>query len=165
MGGNSSSNGGGEGPANRYQKPPEPKKKNPVVDFIKGGGIIGAVGRSIKKSFNQTKERKINDSLLGTSDYQGDVSAKSKSPTKMDNSGGNNEVRQVTQVTQVPKTIISPTTAEVSQSEEINSGNQEDSIYLKKKKIKAKGRSATILTSSKGVDESLTLGKKSLLGS
>jgi hypothetical protein len=33
------------------------------------------------------------------------------------------------------------------------------------RKTKARGRSATIMTSSKGVeDESLTLGKKSLLG-
>ncbi len=34
------------------------------------------------------------------------------------------------------------------------------------RKTKARGRSSTIITSSKGVeDESLTLGKKSLLGS
>ena len=46
--------------------------------------------------------------------------------------------------TQVPKTIISPTKAEVSQSEAANATTvvQEDSIYSKKKKIKAKGRSS-----------------------
>ena len=34
-----------------------------------------------------------------------------------------------------------------------------------KKKTKAKGRSSTIITSAKGVeDETITLGKKSLLG-
>tara|TARA_R110002012_G_C11379452_1_gene583106 strand:+ start:43 stop:678 length:636 start_codon:yes stop_codon:yes gene_type:complete len=64
---------------------------------------------------------------------------------------------------------VAPTAAEVSQSEAANATNtvEEDSIYSKKKKIKAKGRSATILTSSKGIttDDTLTLGKKSLLGS
>jgi len=59
---------------------------------------------------------------------------------------------------------VAPTAAEVSQSEAINATSEEDSIYTKKKKIKAKGRSSTILTSSKGVDEDLTLGNKSLLG-
>ena len=80
------------------------------------------------------------------------------------NGGSNNN--QVTQTTQVSKTILSPTTAEVSQSEAANATSEEDSIYLRKKKTKAKGRSQTILTSSRGVttDEGLTLGKKSLLG-
>ena len=61
---------------------------------------------------------------------------------------------------------VAPTKAEVSQSEAANATSEEDSIYLRKKKTKAKGRSQTILTSSKGVatDEGLTLGKKSLLG-
>ena len=61
---------------------------------------------------------------------------------------------------------VAPTKAEVSQSEAVNATSEEDSIYLRKKKTKAKGRSQTILTSSKGVatDEGLTLGKKSLLG-
>jgi len=61
---------------------------------------------------------------------------------------------------------VAPTKAEVSQSEAANAVNQEDSIYLRNKKTKAKGRSQTILTSSKGVttDEGLILGKKSLLG-
>ena len=63
--------------------------------------------------------------------------------------------------------LIAPTVAEVSQSNAANATTpvEEDPLYLRKKKTKAKGRSATILTSSKGVDEGLTLGKKSLLGS
>ena len=54
---------------------------------------------------------------------------------------------------------VSPTVAEVSQSEAANA----DGYDLRK--TKAKGRSATIMTGSKGVqDETITLGKKSLLG-
>ena len=81
--------------------------------------------------------------------------------------GGNNN-----QPSMIKKNIggkivsVAPTKAEVSQSEAANATSEEDSIYLRKKKTKAKGRSQTILTSSRGVttDEGLTLGKKSLLG-
>ena len=51
-----------------------------------------------------------------------------------------------------------PTAPEVSQSKAADAYDP--------RKAKARGRSTTIMTSSKGVeDESLTLGKKSLLGS
>ena len=81
--------------------------------------------------------------------------------------GGNNN-----QPSMIKKNIggkivsVAPTKAEVSQSEAANAVNEEDPLYLRKKKTKAKGRSQTILTSSRGVttDEGLTLGKKSLLG-
>jgi hypothetical protein len=161
MGGNSSSNGGGEGPANKYQKPLPPKKKNPIVEFIKGGGITGRIIEGISEGI---KTSKTNRQLLGTSDYQGGGKSRVNilAPDRDDFSNNN----QVTQTTQVPKTILSPTTAEVSQSEAANAVNEEDPLYVRKKKTKAKGRSQTILTSSKGVttDEGLTLGKPSLLG-
>jgi len=62
--------------------------------------------------------------------------------------------------------LIAPTVAEISQSNAANATTpvEEDPLYLRKKKTKARGRSITILTSSKGVDEDSTLGKKSLLG-
>ena len=54
---------------------------------------------------------------------------------------------------------VAPTVAEVSQSEAANADGYDP------RKTKAKGRSSTIMTSSKGVeDETITLGKKSLLG-
>ena len=53
-----------------------------------------------------------------------------------------------------------PTAPEVSQATATNMDGYDS------RKTKARGRSNTIMTSSKGVqDESLTLGKKSLLGS
>ena len=55
---------------------------------------------------------------------------------------------------------VAPTVAEVSQATATSMDGYDS------RKTKAKGRSSTIITSSKGVeDESLTLGKKSLLGS
>ena len=94
-----------------------------------------------------------------------EVGYKTNQDMNRERQGGGNGVN-INQTTQVPKTILSPTTAEVSQSEAANATSEEDSIYLRKKKTKAKGRSQTILTSSRGVttDDELTLGKKSLLG-
>jgi len=57
-------------------------------------------------------------------------------------------------------TTIAPTTAEISQSTATDADGYSSSV-----KTKRKGRSATILTSSAGVEGDATLGKKSLLGS
>ena len=54
-------------------------------------------------------------------------------------------------------TPVAPTVAEVSQSKAADAYDP--------RKAKAKGRSSTIMTSSRGVeDETVTLGRKSLLG-
>ena len=54
---------------------------------------------------------------------------------------------------------VTPTAPEVSQATATAMDGYDS------RKTKAKGRSSTIMTSSKGVeDETLTLGKKSLLG-
>ena len=183
MGGNSSSSGGVEGPANRYQKPPAPKKKLDLTPMpIR---VIKAVGKGLEDAARpyNTRRRKEFISKYNTSVPPGEridmtdekigskeglaslreVGYKTNEDMNRERQGGGNGNNQVTQV---PKTILSPTTAEVSQSEAANATSEEDSIYLRKKKTKAKGRSQTILTSSKGVttDEGLTLGKKSLLG-
>ena len=70
-------------------------------------------------------------------------------------------VRRVIRPTPPPPapvpTPVTPTVAEVSQSQAADAYDP--------RKTKAKGRSSTIMTSSKGVeDKTLTLGKKSLLG-
>jgi hypothetical protein len=169
MGSNSSSGGGGGG-SNRYEPP---KKKNPVVEFVKGGGVTGAVvrgvtkiGKSIKEDYNT---RKTNEELLGSSDYQG---GKTFSGNKVSIAGGsqrgndNGNVGAATSsgmVVQSP-TVTSPTTAEVSQvtSEEARASANE--LILKKRR--GRGRSLTILTSAQGVQDNkgLTLGKPTLLG-
>ena len=54
---------------------------------------------------------------------------------------------------------VAPTAPEVSQATATSMDGYDS------RKTKAKGRSSTIMTSSKGVeDETITLGKKSLLG-
>jgi hypothetical protein len=182
MGSNGSSSGGGEGPANKYQKPP--KKKLSILS--PGLAVVKAVGEGLEKAARpyNTRRRKEFISKYNTSVPPGEridmtdekigsreglaslrnVGYKTNEDIIKENRGNDNN--QVTQTTQVPKTILSPTSAEVSQSEAANAVNEEDPLYLRKKKTKARGRSQTILTSSRGVttDEGLTLGKKSLLG-
>ena len=68
-------------------------------------------------------------------------------------------VQMATQAGVIKPVAVAPTVAEVSQSEATSADGYDA------RKTKAKGRSSTIITSSKGVeDETITLGKKSLLG-
>jgi hypothetical protein len=60
---------------------------------------------------------------------------------------------------QLSSAPVAPTQAEVSQSSATDADGSSTSV-----KTKRKGRSATILTSSAGVEGDATLGKKSLLG-
>jgi len=76
--------------------------------------------------------------------------------------GGGNQVVQsptTSEVSQVTQTEVTTPEVEVDKPEE-----KEDDITIRKRKIKAKGRSPTILTGVTGVTGSLTLGKPSLLG-
>ena len=164
MGSNGASSGGG---SNRYEPP---KKKNPVVEFIKGGGIIGSVIRGVTKVIKTTKIK----SKQNLMDYEGQAAGVTpmKNPSFFSGGegGNNNNSNAVVPLTTTTTTAaaIAPTTAEVSQSSATDATDttSAEDILLKKKKIKATGRSMTILTSSTGVksDDKLTLGKKSLLG-
>jgi hypothetical protein len=127
-----------------------------VKDFVKTGGITGAVVRGVT---NAVRRGRVNTSLMGTSDFQGS-STRSSATNSMNDGGGDNQsnVGAATSSGIVVKspTVTSPTTSEVSQV---------TAADLLIKKRKGRGRSSTILTSAQGVtDQGLTLGKKSLLG-
>ena len=123
-----------------------------------GGAGAGGSDAGFQNSV-ETRNKKANDSLVGTSDYQGDLDPKGRSKNNNNNNNGGNGGEGA-------NILIAPTVAEVSQSNAANATTpvEEDPLYLRKKKTQAKGRSTTILTSSKGVNEDSTLGKKSLLG-
>ena len=167
MGGPSSSGGGDTGPANRYSTP---KKK--VVDFIKDGGVTGMVVRAIsgqvEKSKAKAKDRKINDTYLGSSDYQGDVSKKPRSvdPRTGKDNDNNNQPTQ--------KSIEQPKVDSQMDNSEVKSDlimadktaptdveMTDDELLLKRKRGK---KTRTILTSVVGDTSKATLSKKTLLG-
>ena len=172
MGGPSGPSGGG---SNRYEPP---KKKNPIVEFIKGGGITGVVVRAvagqIEKSKAKAKDRKINDSYLGSPDYQGDVSRKPRRTvdprTGNDNDNNNSQVTQKS--IEQPKvksqmnnsevksdliTATGPTDIEMANTTEMS----EDEKLLARKRGK---KTRTILSSVTGDNTAATLSKKTLLG-
>lgn len=164
MGSNNASSGGG---SNRYEPP---KKKNPVVEFVKGGGITGVVVRSVKKSIAKSKAKKEANVEMGLGTDKMSNYSIGQGGTKLYGGNDNSNVGAATSsgmVVQSPKTI-SPTTAEVSQvtpeitSEEARASANE--LILKKRK--GRGRSLNMLqTSAQGLsNEGLTLSNKTLLG-
>ena len=171
MGGPSGGSGGGDtGPANRYRTP-----KKQVVDFITGGGITGAVVRGISKGITnakaKAKDKKINDSYLGSSDYQGDVSGKPKSPAPV-GGGSDNDGPKDLRTGKTIKSIEQPKVKSQMSNTDVKSDMitakgpavtemTADEIALKNKR---KGRKSTVLTSVSGVDAYPTLSKKTLLG-
>jgi len=181
MGSNSSSNSGNSGSdafVNKKSKVKPVKKdkfgytvkENPVKKFISGGGVIGAVTKPFRekteaanRKFYEEKvvpagkskapdyETYMKDRLAGKTDAYGN-------PISQSDNGG--AIASSGQVVQAP-TPTAPTTAEVSQA---TTTKAEDPIELRKRRAKARGRSPTIMTGVTGVNDALTLGKKSLLG-
>ena len=171
MGGPSGGNSGGGGNNNTtkfgYKKPKSTIQK--VGDYIKGGGIVGSVIRGVKEGAKKSKERKINDSYLGSPDYQGDVSAKRSYSVDLrtgrdnnnDNDNNQKSIEQPKVASQMDNSGVksnlimadktAPTSIEMTQ-DEINVANKRG------KKTK------TILTSVVGDKSNATLSKKVLLG-
>jgi len=161
MGSNSGSNSGSaDAPMTTRSKVSTTTKAkiagNKVLDFVKGGGVVGAVVRGVTGA---VRKGRVNTSLMGTSDYQGSTTRSTIGDTGRGDGGG--AMGTSGQVVQAPQPVASPTTAEVSQ---VSAAEAEDPILLRKRKTLAKGRSLTIQTGPKGASGDLTLGKPSLLG-
>ena len=162
MGSNSGSNSGSaDAPMTTRSKVSTTTKAkiagNKVLDFVKGGGVVGAVVRGVTGA---VRKGRVNTSLMGTPDYQGSTTRSNVGTTERGGDGGG-AIGTSGQVVQAPQPVASPTTAEVSQSA---AADAQESLILRKRKAKAKGRSPTIMTGVTGATGSLTLGKPSLLG-
>ena len=130
-----------------------------VINFITSGGITGAIIRGITsgvKNQKNLKQAKIDDALGGE--------MLTREKTNFTSSGGeggqgnnSNVVIPLIKNSLTTTTGIAPTAAEVSQSKAADAYDS--------RKTKARGRSMTILTKPTGLkDDTLTLGRKSLLG-
>ena len=164
MGSNSSSGGGGGG-SNRYE--PAPKKTiNKVSDFVKGGGITGAIMRGVSGAIKKSKTKKEANVEMGLGTDRMSNYSISQGGTRLDGGNDNSNVGAATSsgiVVQAPK-VIAPTTTEVSQVTSEEARDSANELILKRRR--GRGRSSTILTSAQGVQDNkgLTLGKPSLLG-
>ena len=159
MGGSSagagSSTGGSGGPPKQNVVQ---KAVSATVNYVKGGGMIGAgikaVGRYNEKNNSRSK---TNDP---TGLYAEGLTTGSRTNNNINGGEGGNDTAPTQVATNVGGTIVTaPSSAEVSQSKATD-------VTYDSRKTKAKGRSMTILTNSRGVGKNtnVVLGTKSLLG-
>ena len=159
-------------------KPKEKSKIRKAIENSPGGKVIESVADSLnykrrlafaeKKGLNllsKSEEYVLSPAGKAYLDNFGYSKSLETPQGNNDNDGGSNQVVQAP----TDATMTAPTTAEVSQSSATDATDAatvdtDDPTYIKRK-TKRQGRSLTILTSSKGVSDGLTLGKRSLLGS
>jgi len=156
MGGSSagagSSTGGSGGPPKQNVVQ---KAVSATVNYVKGGGMIGAGIRAVGRAKEQNRKDQLTSQFTSE---EGPIGSRNNNINSGDNGGNDTAPNQV--ATNVGGTIVTaPSSAEVSQS------NAADVTY-DSRKTKAKGRSMTILTSARGVrnNTNAVLGTKSLLG-
>ena len=175
MGGYSSGSSGGPSSKGTKKQAKAFQKKNeptPIRDFISGGGVTGAIVRGVTKGIETAKKRKVNTSLIGASDYQGDVEGKKSRVDTQDNrkGGGNNQVASTKSIEQ-PKVVSQMDNTEVKSNlitakgptdiEMNDTELTEDEELLKRKR---RGRKRTTLTNlTETEQEKVTLSKKTLL--
>ena len=153
MGGASSGNSGSaDNPTTRRHTVTQVRKSplEKVGDFVKSGGVTGMVVRAVKGSIEQNRRNQL------TAQFKGEEGT-TRTITRVE--GGESDNIPLAKNVGGKIVKLTPTSAEISQS------NAADVTYDERKK-KSKGRTMTILTSTKGVrkDDELVLGKKSLLG-
>ena len=189
-GGASTGGGGGVGPAGiktdgTYGTKKDAKKasrRNEFRTFIKDGGVIGAIYKGVtgKTPYESNLERRqkfvkskgltgddinLDPSYLGSKEGLAELKAQGYT-TASDNvntGGGNDNNNQPAEPVIVKKNIGG---TEVQTTQAKLDEEKEDSEY-DVRKVKKKGRTENILTSSKGitkVSSDYSLGKKSLLG-
>ena len=160
MGGSSagagSSTGGSGGPPKQNVVQ---KAVSATVNYVKGGGTVGFLGRKIGEAYKSNKEQNRRNQLTSQfASEEGPKGSRNNNNNMSGGDGGNDNPIPV--ATNVGGTIVTaPSSAEVSQSKATD-------VTYDSRKTKAKGRSMTILTSARGVSKNTNsvLGTKSLLG-
>ena len=159
MGGSSagagSSTGGSGGPPkqNIVQK-----AVSATVNYVKGGGMLGAATRAVGRYNEKNNPRSKTNDPTGL--YAEGLTTGSRTNNNINGGEGGNDTAPTQVATNVGGTIVTaPSSAEVSQSKATD-------VTYDSRKTKAKGRSMTILTNSRGVGKNtnVVLGTKSLLG-
>ena len=158
---NSSDSRGGGGTYSEQIKTIQRKKK--VVDSIKGGGIPGAIIRTVKKGFEKSKTKKkanvemglatdsIKNYTTATDNDNDGSSASSIVQPKVKSQMDNKDVKSTLITATGPTDIEMATTTELSEDEKL----------LKRKRGK---KTRTILSSVTGDNSKATLSNKTLLG-
>ena len=156
MGGSSagagSSTGGSGGPPKQNVVQ---KAVSATVNYVKGGGMIGMGIRAAGRAKEQNRRNQLTSQFASE---EGPIGSRNNNNMSGGDGGNDNRIPVATNVG--GKIIkLAPTSAEVSQSKATD-------VTYDSRKTKAKGRSMTILTNSRGVGKNTNavLGTKSLLG-
>ena len=164
--GSSSSGGNNNKTKFGYSKPKS--KISKVGDFIKGGGVTGAILKGGAKAFDPKRNRKSKS---------GDVYAYNEAKEKIDykappkiNTGGNGgdnnpQGIELAKASTTSATILGPAEIQKQAANEVKGPTttemSADEILLKNKR---RGRKVTNKTAKKTLDKNYTLSKKTLLG-
>jgi len=184
-GGSSTGGGGGVGPAGRKSDGSYGTKRDAarasrrnegrkaakqVVDFIKGGGVTGAVVRGIRKAAKKSKQNVL--------DYEGQAAGVTpqRSPNRIggrDNDRDNININPRKQNQGIEMANAAGSSAAMAQQKavaeaptgptavEMNQAEDQETEAERLLRIKRRGRKATILNVP---EEELTLSRKVLLG-
>jgi len=159
----SSDSGSADAPTTKRSKVTKYRGEGGIVDFIKKGGVTGAVIRGVSKKIGEVKEQNRRNKLTSSFDSEEGIKP---TPYARDNDNDNSILSTNTAATKqvassgiVTNTgIVAPTTAEVSQATSTMMSDAEVSVANKKK-----GRSTTILNRATGLGNSnLNTTKKTL---
>ena len=173
MGGPSGGNSGSADAPNttRSKVSTKSKAKNAVkgvVDFVKGGGVIGAVARTINKNYQSKNKTSKSGDVYGGEAYGYNEAAEKRdyNPRSTLSNRGNDRDGPSQKSIEQPKVAAQMDNTEVKSDLITAKGPtsvemSEDDILLQNKR---KGRKRTVLTSVTGVQGYPTLSKKTLLG-
>ena len=170
FGGGGNSGGSADDPNTKRSKVTEVKKSpvEKVVDFVKGGGVIGAVARTINKNYqSKNKTSKSGDVYEGEAyGYNQAAEKRDYNPRSTLSNRGNDRDGPSQKSIEQPKVAAQMDNTEVKSDLITAKGPTSvemsaDDILLQNKR---KGRKRTVLTSVTGVEGYPTLSKKTLLG-
>ena len=174
MGGPSGGNSGNADAPNTKRSKVSVKSKakiagNKVLDFVKGGGVTGAIIRGVTKAFDPTQNKTAKGDVYGGKTSYGYNEAKEKidyNPRSTLSNRGNDRDGPSQKSIEQPKVAAQMDNTEVKSDLITAKGPTSvemsaDDILLQNKR---KGRKRTVLTSVTGVEGYPTLSKKTLLG-
>jgi hypothetical protein len=143
------------------------KTTTKLGDFIRGGGVTGAVIRSVVKSY-KTAKKKSKQNLM---DYEGQAAGVTRMKSPISNTGGGNgrdnnpQGIELAKASTTSATILGPKEIQKEAANTIKGPTTTemtaDQILLANKR---KGRKITNITGATGLAKKYTLSKKTLLG-
>ncbi len=140
------------------------KTTTKVGDFIRGGGVTGAIIRSVVKGY-KTAKKKSKQNLM---DYEGQAAGVTGMKSPISNTGGgdnNPQGIELAKASTTSATILGPKEIQKKAANTIKGPTTTemtaDQILLANKR---KGRKITNITGATGLAKKYTLSKKTLLG-